>query len=145
MKQLILIFSVILLSTSAFAGNGHAKFKLMFADETGINALENAHVTVYEDGIKVLDQTFKGHHAKFKVKANHRYIIIVKKDGFEEYACCYDLTNATEKDRFSFDSIVRFTTNNDCAPQAYYNPSKGFHFDYTLTDVPTLKSEIKGS
>jgi hypothetical protein len=145
MKQLVLIFSVILLSTSAFAGNGRAKFKLFFMDETGQIALENAHVTVFEDGIKVFDETFKGHKAKFKVKSNHRYIIIVKKDGFEEYACCYDLTNATANDQFGFDFTVRITKNNDCAPQVIYDPSKGFHFDYSLTDVPALKSEIKGS
>jgi hypothetical protein len=145
MKQLILIFSVILLSTVAFAGNGHAKFKLMFMDETGQIALENAHVTVYEDGTKVLDETFKGHKAKFKMKPNHRYIIVVKKEGFEEKALCYDLTNGTSNDHFRFDYLVSFTNKNDCAPQFTYDNSSEYEFNFSLTDVPALKSEIKGS
>lgn len=145
MKKLIVIFSVLLFANSSFAADGKAKFKLMFMDETGQIALENAHVTVYEDGTKVLDETFKGHKAKFKMKSNHRYIIIVKKEGFQEKALCYDLTNGGTNDHFRFDYLVSFTNKNDCAPQFTYDKSSEYDFNFTVTDVPALKSEIKGS
>lgn len=142
MKNIALLFLSMLLSTAMLAGKGHTKFKLFFTDNTGEIALENAHVTVYQDGVQVLDHDFKGHSAKFKMKNNHRYIVVVKKEGYADYYLAYDLTKADNKDSIGFDSVVFFGLTNECASVTIYDSSAQNHFIHQAMDVADLKAEI---
>lgn len=143
MKNIALLICSMLLSTAMIAGKGHAKIKLFFKDAANQTVIENAHVTVYQDGTKIIDEDYSGSKAAFKFKNNHRYIIEVKKAGYASYFYVLDFTKATKKDNISIDSSVFFAPTNECANVIVYDPNARDHFSGQILDIAEIKKEIK--